>query len=178
MDNNPMGVPLPSELGSLPRLQELRLAGSGYSGPIPEAFGQLASLTTLSLQDNNLTGPIPAALSRLGRMYHLNLSNNALGGAVPFDGAFLRRLGGNLDLSGNSGLCLDDRSVLRGVGVGIGACRGSGDGDTLSSSARTSSASRAPGRGVLTTSGSLLCLLSPACVAVCCLFALNEHALY
>ncbi|AQK97940.1 Piriformospora indica-insensitive protein 2 [Zea mays] len=165
MDSNPMGVPLPSELGSLARLQELRLAGSGYSGPIPDAFGQLASLTTLSLQDNNLTGPIPAALSRLGRMYHLNLSNNALGGAVPFDRAFLRRLGGNLDLSGNSGLCLDDRSALRG----IGACRGGGDGGTpMSSSARTSSGSR----GVR---GSLV---GAACVAVCCLLALNEHALY
>ena len=174
MDNNPMGGPLPSELGGLARLQELRLAGSGYSGPIPEAFGQLSSLTTLSLQDNNLTGPIPAALSRLGRMYHLNLSNNALGGAVPFDGAFLRRLGGNLDLSGNSGLCLDDRSVLRGVGVG--ACRGGADGDVASSSAT--------GRGLMATRGSqsqdslLLGLLGPACVAVSCLFALNGHAPY
>ncbi|CAO2178405.1 unnamed protein product [Urochloa humidicola] len=173
MDNNPMGGPLPSELGGLTRLQELRLAGSGYSGPIPEAFGQLSSLTTLSLQDNNLTGPIPAALSRLGRMYHLNLSNNALGGAVPFDGAFLRRLGGNLDLSGNSGLCLDDRSVPRGVGVG--ACRGGGDGDTPWSSARSG--------GVTTAKGSredslLLGLLGPACVVVSCLFALNEHAPY
>ena len=180
MDNNPMGGPLPSELGGLARLQELRLAGSGYSGPIPEAFGQLSSLTTLSLQDNNLTGPIPAALSRLGRMYHLNLSNNALGGAVPFDGAFLRRLGGNLDLSGNSGLCLDDRSVLRGVGVGVGACRGGADdGDVVASSAT--------GRGLMATRGSqsqspdsvlLTGLLGPACVAVSCLFALNGHAPY
>ncbi|EMS51979.1 LRR receptor-like serine/threonine-protein kinase ERECTA [Triticum urartu] len=127
MDNNPMGVPLPSELGSLARLQELRLAGSGYSGPIPAAFGQLASLTTLSLEDNNLTGEIPAGLSRLHRIYHLNLSNNGLGGAVPFDGAFLRRLGRNLDLSGNSGLCLD---VVRDVGVGVAACHGGGGGSS------------------------------------------------
>jgi hypothetical protein len=168
MDNNPMGGPLPSDLGGLSRLQELRLAGSGYSGPIPEAFGQLSSLTTLSLQDNNLTGPIPAALSRLRGMYHLNLSNNALGGAVPFDGAFLRRLGGNLDLSGNSGLCLDDRSVVRGVGVGVGACRGGGD---STSAARSSSGS------LMTNQGSLLLgMLGPACVALSCLLALNEHA--
>ncbi|KAL6845086.1 hypothetical protein ACP4OV_024581 [Aristida adscensionis] len=172
MDNNPMGVPLPSELGDLRRLQELRLAGSGLSGPIPEAFGQLASLTTLSLQDNNLTGQIPAGLSRLGRMYHLNLSNNALGGAVPFDGAFLRRLGRNLDLSGNSGLCLDDRSVLRSLGVGVGACRGGGVG--YGSLARSSATA-----GVTTGLGGFrFGLLGPACVVVSCLFALNGYAPY
>jgi hypothetical protein len=56
-------------------------------------------------------------------MYHLNLSKNGLDGAVPFDGAFLRRLGRNLDLSGNPGLCVDDdRSVVKDVGVG--SCRG------------------------------------------------------
>jgi hypothetical protein len=178
MDNNPMGVPLPSELGALTRLQELRLAGSGYSGPIPAAFGRLASLTTLSLQDNNLTGPIPGTLSRLSRMYHLNLSNNALGGAVPFDGAFLRRLGRNLDLSGNLGLCLDDRSVLRGVGSCRGDASGAGGGDA------SSAVRRHPGRGGLTrgatsSDGFPFGLLGPACVLVLpVVFALNEHAPY
>ncbi|KAI5019885.1 hypothetical protein ZWY2020_044773 [Hordeum vulgare] len=125
MENNPMGVPLPPELGGIARLQELRLANSGYSGSIPDTFGRLTSLTTLSLQNNNLTGRIPAGLSRLKRMYHLNLSKNGLDGAVPFDGAFLRRLGRNLDLSGNPGLCVDDRAVVKEVGVDV--CSG---GDT------------------------------------------------
>uniref|UniRef100_A0A453FGQ7 Leucine-rich repeat-containing N-terminal plant-type domain-containing protein n=2 Tax=Aegilops tauschii subsp. strangulata TaxID=200361 RepID=A0A453FGQ7_AEGTS len=170
MDNNPMDVPLPSELGSLARLQELRLAGSGYSGPIPAAFGQLASLTTLSLEDNNLTGEIPAGLSRLHRIYHLNLSNNGLGGAVPFDGAFLRRLGRNLDLSGNSGLCLD---VVRDVGVGVGACHGGGGGD--GSLARDSVSSAA--RGVMargSTDSFRFRLLGPVCVVVICIFLSSE----
>lgn len=78
-----MGVPLPPELGGIARLQELRLANSGYSGSIPETFGLLSSLTTLSLQNNNLTDRIPLGLSRLKRMYHLNLSKNGLDGAVP-----------------------------------------------------------------------------------------------
>jgi Leucine-rich repeat (LRR) protein len=120
MENNPMGVPLPPQLGGIPRLLELRLANSGYSGPIPDTFAQLASLTTLSLENNNLTGRIPAGLSRLRRMYHLNLSKNGLDGVVPFDGAFLKRLGRNLDLSGNPGLCVvADRAV---VPDGVGVC--------------------------------------------------------
>jgi hypothetical protein len=98
-------------------------------------------------------------------MYHLNLSNNALGGAVPFDGAFLRRLGRNLDLSGNSGLCLDDRSVLRGVVSCRGDASGAGGGDA------SSAVRRVPGRGVLTRGstswdGFPFGLLSPACVLV------------
>ncbi|KAL5221791.1 hypothetical protein ABZP36_026504 [Zizania latifolia] len=171
MDNNPMNVPLPSELGGLPHLQELRLAGSGYSGPIPEAFGQLASLTTLSLEDNNLTGGIPPGLSRLSRMYHLNLSNNGLGGAVPFDGAFLRRLGRNLDLSGNAGLCLDDRSVVRGIGVGVGACHAGGDGDALL--ARGGVTGEGAMRG--SVDGFRFRLLAPAWLVVSCLVAFNEY---
>uniref|UniRef100_A0ACD5VQJ5 Uncharacterized protein n=1 Tax=Avena sativa TaxID=4498 RepID=A0ACD5VQJ5_AVESA len=173
MDNNPMDVPLPSELGSLARLQELRLAGSGYSGPIPAAFGQLVSLTTLSLENNNLTGVIPAGLGRLHRMYHLNLSNNGLGGTVPFDGAFLRRLGRNLDLSGNSGLCLDDRDVVRDVGIGVGACRGGGDGD--GSLARDSVSSATTG-GVMrgSTDSFRFRLLGPVCVVlISCIFFLH-----
>ncbi|CAM0882518.1 unnamed protein product [Alopecurus aequalis] len=169
MDSNPMDVPLPSELGSLARLQELRLAGSGYSGPIPAAFGQLVSLTTLSLENNNLTGGIPAGLSRLHRMYHLNLSNNGLGGTVPFDGAFLRRLGRNLDLSGNSGLCLDDRDVVRDVGIGVAACRGGGDDDGSLSRDSVSSATRAMVRG--STDSFQFRLVGSVCVVlISCLF--------
>ncbi|XP_047044144.1 receptor like protein 29-like [Lolium rigidum] len=170
MENNPMGVPLPPELGAIARLQELRLANSGYSGSIPETFGQLASLTTLSLQNNNLTGRIPAGLSRLKRMYHLNLSKNGLDGAVPFDGAFLRRLGRNLDLSGNPGLCVDDdRAVVKDVGVG--SCLGAHgyDDDTSAAVAVV----RATTRGDVIRShgdGPWFALLRPsASVLLCCL---------
>ncbi|KAL6851737.1 hypothetical protein ACP4OV_020301 [Aristida adscensionis] len=162
MENNPMGVRLPPELGNIERLQELRLANSGYSGSIPETFGLLSSLTTLSLENNNLTGRIPAGLSRLKRMYHLNLSKNGLEGVVPFDGAFLRQLGRNLDLSGNPGLCVADRAVVPDdVGVGVCICSG---GVCARSAAAESSMSRAI-RGEARGMGRLW----PAAVALCCL---------
>ncbi|GJN02395.1 hypothetical protein PR202_ga19741 [Eleusine coracana subsp. coracana] len=113
LSNNGLRGRLPAGLSDLPRPAELRLANSGYSGSIPDTFGNLASLTTLSLENNNLTGRIPAGLTRLKRMYHLNLSKNGLDGVVPFDGAFLKQLGRNLDLSGNPGLCVvADRAAV------------------------------------------------------------------
>ncbi|KAJ0986453.1 hypothetical protein J5N97_004809 [Dioscorea zingiberensis] len=124
MDDNPMFTSLPFQLGRLAKLQELRLANSGYSGPIPWSFSWLTNLTTLSLANNKLSGPIPAGLSELSRIYHLNLSRNSLGGVVPFNGTFLRRLGRNLDLSGNPGLCLTGSQVTETAMLGVGICGG------------------------------------------------------
>ncbi|KAK2984042.1 hypothetical protein RJ640_001203 [Escallonia rubra] len=107
MDDNPMFVSLPMEFGQLRKLQELRLASSGYSGSIPPTFSQLTNLSTLSLQNNRLTGNIPVGFGNLSHIYHLNLSRNLLAGVVPFSLSFLKRLGRNLDLSGNAGLCLN-----------------------------------------------------------------------
>lgn len=166
MENNPIGVPLPSELGNIARLQELRLANSGLSGSIPETFGLLSSLTTLSLENNNLTGRIPAVLSRLKRMYHLNLSKNGLDGVVPFDGAFLRQLGRNLDLSGNPRLCVADRALVPDVGVGV--CNA--DDVACETSAAAGSSAERVVRGEVTRGRRwpAAALLRPAAVALCC----------
>ncbi|KAL4204428.1 hypothetical protein AMTRI_Chr01g109800 [Amborella trichopoda] len=122
MDDNPMSLPLPKEFGKLFRLQELRLANSGYTGTIPDTFAELRNLSSLSLENNRLTGTIPPGLGLLPHIYHLNLSKNMLAGVLPFDGGFLRRLGRNLDLSGNVALCVNGSEVLEGVRVGVGAC--------------------------------------------------------
>ncbi|KAL7000632.1 hypothetical protein U1Q18_001785 [Sarracenia purpurea var. burkii] len=121
MDDNPMSTALPAELGQLQNLQELRLRNSGYSGTIPPAFSQLKNLSTLSLQNNRLTGAIPAGFGDLLHIYHLNLSRNLLGGVVPFNSSFLQRLGENLDLSGNPGLCLSP-SEAYSVKIGVSVC--------------------------------------------------------
>nr|DAD37705.1 TPA_asm: hypothetical protein HUJ06_008346 [Nelumbo nucifera] len=130
MDDNPMFVPLPHELGRLVKLQELRLANSGYSGNIPQSFSQLLNLSTLSLQNNRLIGEIPVGLTGLSHIYHLNLSRNKLSGVVPFDPLFLKRLGRNLDLSGNPGLCLDKSEAYVRENIGLNVC-GSNRSDSL-----------------------------------------------
>jgi Leucine-rich repeat (LRR) protein len=123
MDDNPMFVPLPSEIGNLTRLQELRLANSGYSGSIPVSFTWLTNLSTLSLENNKLTGQIPVGLTKLSKMYHLNLSRNMLNGVVSFSAGFVKRLGKNLDLSGNNGLCVNGSDgYYERTDVGVGLC--------------------------------------------------------
>ncbi|XP_057954831.1 receptor like protein 29 [Malania oleifera] len=121
MDDNPMFIPLPLEFCKLLKLQELRLANSGYTGTIPPSFSQLLNLSTLSLQNNQLTGEIPAGFGILSHIYHLNLSRNMLGGVVPFNSSFLKRLGRNLDLSGNPGLCLSPSQAYI-VKIGVDVC--------------------------------------------------------
>ncbi|KAJ0113792.1 hypothetical protein Patl1_02636 [Pistacia atlantica] len=97
MDNNPMFIPLPIEFGKLVKLQELRLVSSGYSGSIPPSFSQLKNLSSLSLENNRLTGEIPAT--------------------------FLNRLGRNLELTGNPGLCLSPTEAYSvKIGIGISVC--------------------------------------------------------
>ncbi|KAL3638277.1 hypothetical protein CASFOL_017648 [Castilleja foliolosa] len=129
MDDNPMFVPLPVGLGRLKKLQELRLSNSGYSGEIPAAYSQLMNLSSLSLQNNRLSGRIPSGFANLSHIYHLNLSRNFLDGVVPFDLGFFKRLGRNLDLSGNNGLCLSPSEVA--VNIGIGLCGDSKSGSNM-----------------------------------------------
>ncbi|KAK3042421.1 hypothetical protein RJ639_000145 [Escallonia herrerae] len=78
--------------------------------------------TTLSLQNNRLTGNIPIGFGNLSHIYHLNLSRNLLAGVVPFSLSFLKRLGRNLDLSGNAGMCLNP-SEEYDTRFGIQVCR-------------------------------------------------------
>ncbi|KAF8413660.1 hypothetical protein HHK36_001652 [Tetracentron sinense] len=126
MDDNPMFIPLPFEFGRLLKLQELRLANSGYSGFIPPSFSQLLNLSTLSLQNNRLTGEIPVSLTGLSHIYHLNLSRNLLDGIVPFNSSFLKRLGRNLDLSGNPRLCMERSEAFEGAKIGVSVCGSNG----------------------------------------------------
>jgi len=58
----------------------LNLSNSGLIGEIPSEIGQLTNLTNLRLQDNQLTGEIPQEICNLNLtdFYYLDLSNNQL----------------------------------------------------------------------------------------------------
>ncbi|CAM9596837.1 unnamed protein product [Ectocarpus fasciculatus] len=74
---------IPVWLGSLRKLQQLRLYGNQLQGPIPEALGALTELKKLRLYSNKLTGPIPEALGALKQLTHLSLEYNKLTGSIP-----------------------------------------------------------------------------------------------
>ena len=76
---------IPSELGSLSRLEVLSLKGNNLSGGIPPQLGKLARLRELDLGWNpRLTGSIPPELSQLTMLERLELGDNAgMSGQIP-----------------------------------------------------------------------------------------------
>ena len=67
---------LPDEIGKLTSLQYLNLYGCGFSGTIPLAIGNLTNLNYLDLQSCNFTNTIPDTLKHLTNLKTLWLSNN------------------------------------------------------------------------------------------------------
>ena len=83
---------IPSVLGNLTSLEELRLGVNDLTGSIPPELGKLASLEVLRLGLNDLTGPIPPELGRLWRLEDLLLFVNDLTGPIPPELGRLTRL--------------------------------------------------------------------------------------
>ena len=81
--NSGLTGPLPAELGDLANLDHLALADSGLTGPIPASLGRLTGLTRISLSGNRLTGGLPAELGELVNLKWLHLDNNLFTGEIP-----------------------------------------------------------------------------------------------
>ena len=89
--NRLMGT-LPSELGDLQGLEDLRLCENSITGEIPPELGKLTQLQWLDLNRNSLTGEIPRELANLSQVQYLSLRDNALSGEIPRELANLSRL--------------------------------------------------------------------------------------
>ena len=76
---------LPRELGNLHKLKRLYLEGNRFTGQIPHELGNLEDLTILHLFGNKLSGRIPRTLSNLPNLTMLHLYGNRLSGQVPRD---------------------------------------------------------------------------------------------
>ena len=83
LNNNQLNGSIPSEIGNLTKLRELRLYGNQLTGSIPQEIGQLTSLQSLWLHDNKLTGAVPPGIFNLTRLTSLRLSGNNLSGPFP-----------------------------------------------------------------------------------------------
>jgi len=83
---------IPSTLGDLTALTELRLADNFLSGTIPESFGKLTNLQRLSLWGNALSGTIPRVLGKLTNLEYLYLYENRLVGDIPNSLGLLKKL--------------------------------------------------------------------------------------
>lgn len=99
-ENGFRGTQIPSNIGELAMLEELRLSTNGFVGRIPSSLGECHALRKLSLRANCLTGEIPVSLSKCSFLVRLFLNDNSLTGSVPAEFGLLVALE-KLYLDGN-----------------------------------------------------------------------------
>ena len=119
---NKLSGAIPSELGNLPSLTNLRLSGNSLSGPIPPKLGNLTNLRSLELGRSNLKGSIPPELGNLINLEWLDLDDNNLTGSIPpelgnLNNLWLLGLGYN-NLTGSIPPELGNLANLAGLGLG------------------------------------------------------------
>ncbi|KAF8108774.1 hypothetical protein N665_0104s0089 [Sinapis alba] len=79
--NNFISSSLPSEFGSLDRLEVLSLYSNGFVGQVPSSFNSLSHLSVLHLTRNELTGSFPL-LRNLSKLSDLSLAGNYFYGTL------------------------------------------------------------------------------------------------
>ena len=90
-ENNLAGA-IPTEIGDLLELRELRLGDNQLTGNIPSEIGQLQKLDILYLYGNQLSGSIPQEIGQLQELRLLDLGNNQLTGNTPTEIGQLQKL--------------------------------------------------------------------------------------
>ncbi|XP_044492014.1 receptor-like protein 4 [Mangifera indica] len=91
------------KISLLSNLVTLNLSSNSLGGALPAELGQ-QSLTRLDLSNNLFTGSIPSSLTS-SKLQLVLLNNNLLEGQVPEELYSIGVHGGEIDLSGNKGLC-------------------------------------------------------------------------
>jgi hypothetical protein len=152
-NNDALVGTLPSELATLPYLQELMIAENAHlRGAIPSEFGSMGALMNLQLFRNALGGTVPSELGKLGMLMRLYLFQNRLHGLVPTELLNLKNLrecrlfvSDALDTAARTHAhCRSDQRVTRVTSTSIGTrvrpslktCRTRAGRATLRSSSR------------------------------------------
>ncbi|XP_028111760.1 probable leucine-rich repeat receptor-like protein kinase At5g49770 [Camellia sinensis] len=76
LDNNQLSGNIPSTLGSVQKLEALRLDGNFLSGSVPANLYSLVHVQELFLLNNQLTGPLPN-LTGMASLSYMSISNNS-----------------------------------------------------------------------------------------------------
>jgi len=63
-------------------LKELNVAKNSFTGELPTELGSLFKLESIQLETNEFKGPIPSELGELSKLKRLMLHNNLLTGKV------------------------------------------------------------------------------------------------
>jgi len=81
-ENNLVGT-IPSELGCISDLLDLRLHRNGLTGSIQAVIENLTNLEYLNLANNQFEGSIPEEIGSLDNLRHLYLYQNGFTGSIP-----------------------------------------------------------------------------------------------
>lgn len=108
LNSNRLEGQIPGEFASLTRLVRLDLSANGFEGAVPD-FQRLKNLRFLSVSDNHLSGEVPSSLASLPVLFTLNLDGNDLSGVLPFPPTFVHKMGRNLAVKRNAGLCYTEQ---------------------------------------------------------------------
>ncbi|KAK3428657.1 hypothetical protein EUGRSUZ_E00143 [Eucalyptus grandis] len=92
---------IPTSIGNLSLLNDLRARTCYFSGSLPSSMGNLSHLTLLDLDENNLQGQIPVSFANLTQLLELGFSRNNFSGDSLEWVVNLTKLT-FLDISGNS----------------------------------------------------------------------------
>ncbi|KAL4300630.1 hypothetical protein AHAS_Ahas17G0220100 [Arachis hypogaea] len=101
LSGNSFSGTLPSDIGNLFMLEELRVANNSLHGEVPSGIVNCRFLRVLDLQGNRFSGSIPSFLAELGNLKMLSLAGNVFTGFIPASYGTLSALE-TLNLSNNN----------------------------------------------------------------------------
>lgn len=82
-DNKLLGSTLPTELGQMISLTNLRILSSEITGPLPTEIGNLKNLRELWVEGNPITGTVPTEYGKLTKLTYFELLGTDITGTMP-----------------------------------------------------------------------------------------------
>ncbi|KAJ0102950.1 hypothetical protein Patl1_04932 [Pistacia atlantica] len=75
LEFNNLSGDFPAELGSLPRIERIRISDNQFSGQIPNFIQNRTKLEKLVIQASGMVGPIPSGIATLEKLTDLRISD-------------------------------------------------------------------------------------------------------
>lgn len=94
LSNTELEGTIPEELWNLKSLWRLDIYGANFTGTISEKIGQMADLGVLRISDNNFSGTLPSALNTLPSLERIWLQGNNFSGEISSEICSSRGQGG------------------------------------------------------------------------------------
>ena len=85
LDDNEFSGELPTSIGAMVSLTDLRLNGNRFYSSIPSEIGNLQSLEEMYMQQNTFSGSLPSEMSKLTSLREMQLYDNRISGEIPSD---------------------------------------------------------------------------------------------